>query len=238
MRKNFFLKMLLLALVAAWLLSFKIKGSSHLTLNFAVWGGTLLVLLLATKQKDRKYWRKTVSVTVPKLRKTSTADGWVKMATMGGMLSALTFGLQISYVFFPGPGYFISAFSTLPVAIAASLNPANGVFTLLVAAALVLFVQPVSTLILLFNTGLLGLIIGCGIYYGFAKRILVLFGALGLFTGIVTLTFIAGIEFSGMIAQQGLILANSFIFLFCLVYSSAWVFLIDMTCNRILKSIM
>lgn len=141
---------------------------------------------------------------------------------IGGILTTITVLFQSAPVFLPTIGMALSPLSTLPVAIAAASNIALG-FTVFFSPALILvMVSLQETLILLFTTGLLGIVIGTLLY---RKGIIIsiLFSSLALSLGMILLTYIAGISgFVDLTSSLSTPLIFLIFFSFSLVYASIW----------------
>ncbi len=134
---------------------------------------------------------------------------------IGGILTTITVLFQSAPVFLPTIGMALSPLSTLPVAIAAASNIALG-FTVFFSSALILVLVSVQeTIILLFTTGLLGIVIGTFLY---RKGIIIsiLFSSIALSLGMILLTYIVGIS------SLSTPLIFLIFFTFSLVYASIW----------------
>lgn len=144
------------------------------------------------------------------------------LVSKGGILTALAVLLQSSPVFLPGAGLMLSPFSTLPVALAASMSTYAGILTLLSSAALLLFISPQEAIIFLSATGPLGLALGACYKKGIIKTI----AAAGatLFIGINILIHGAGIAAFGGFTQGSSLITSTLIYLvFSFFYSAFWV---------------
>lgn len=115
-----------------------------------------------------------------------------KLISIGGIFVGLTVIFQAAPVFIPVIGMALSPLSTLPIALAGIINICLGVSVYIASAILLIFISIEEALILIFTTGILGLIIGILIY---RKRMLisVLCSGFVLSTGISIMTFIIGI---------------------------------------------
>ncbi len=140
----------------------------------------------------------------------------------GGILATATVIFQSAPVFFPTAGLLFSPLSTLPVAIAAAYDISLG-FAVFFASALILaIVSTQEAIILLFATGLLGVVIGTVLNRKGIFISIILSGA-ALFAGMAALTYIIGVpafvDLAGLMPAQLILL----IFLiFSLAYTSAW----------------
>ncbi len=149
---------------------------------------------------------------------------------IGGILTALAVLFQSAPIFLPAIGLFLSPLSTLPIAIAAASNIPLG-FTVFFSSVLILaIISMQELLILLFTTGLLGIVIGTLL---FRKGILIsiLFSSITLFLGMTFLTYIVSIPaFVDLASSLSTSLTFLIFFLFSLIYASI--------CNICLKKFM
>lgn len=146
----------------------------------------------------------------------------IRFVCVGGMLTALTVIFQAAPVFLPVIGMVLSPFSTLPIAIAAASNILLGFSVLFSAGIILSMISVQETLILLFTTGLLGIVMGALIY---RKGLFfsILFSSLSLSLGMVFLTYIIGIPaFVDLARSLSMPLTLFIFFLFSLVYVSIW----------------
>ncbi len=129
---------------------------------------------------------------------------------------------QSAPVFLPAIGLALSPLSTLPIAIAAASNISLG-FTVFFSSALILAIVSVQeTIILLFTTGLLGIVIGTFLY---RKGIIIsiLFSSITLSLGMIFLTYIVRISaFVDLASSLSTPLTFLIFFSFSLVYASIW----------------
>ncbi|WP_461613052.1 hypothetical protein [Clostridium sp. Marseille-QA1073] len=141
---------------------------------------------------------------------------------IGGILTAVAVLFQSAPVFLPVIGLTLSPLSTLPIAIAAVSNISLG-FTVFFSSALILaIVSAQETIILLFTTGLLGIVIGTLLY---RKGIIIsiLFSSITLSLGMIFLTYIVGIPaFVDLTSSLSTPLTFLIFFSFSLVYASIW----------------
>jgi hypothetical protein len=141
---------------------------------------------------------------------------------IGGILTTVAVLFQSAPVFLPAIGLSLSPLSTLPIAIAAVSNISLG-FTAFFSSALILAIVSVQeSIILLFTTGLLGVVIGTLLY---RKGIIIsiLFSSITLSFGIIFLTYIVGIPaFADLASSLSTPLTLLIFFSFSLVYTSVW----------------
>lgn len=146
----------------------------------------------------------------------------IRFVCIGGMLTALAILFQAAPVFLPAIGLVLSPLSTLPIAIAATLNILLG-FSVLFSSAIILTIISVQeALILLFTTGLLGIVIGAFLN---KKGLIIstLYSSLILSLGMTVLTYIVGIPaFVDLSRSLSTPLLLFIFFLFSLIYASIW----------------
>lgn len=146
----------------------------------------------------------------------------IRFVSVGGMLTALAVLFQAAPVFLPAIGLVLSPLSTLPIAIAAASNFLLGLSVLFSSAILLTIVSVQEALILLFTTGLLGIVIGTFLN---KKGIIIstLISALALSLGMIVLTYIIGVPaFVELASSLSTPLILFIYFLFSLVYTSIW----------------
>jgi hypothetical protein len=154
---------------------------------------------------------------------------------IGGILTAIAVLFQSAPVFLPMIGMALSPLSTLPVAIAAVSSISLGLAVFFSSALILIIVSLQETIILLFTTGLLGIVIGTLLY---RKGIIIsiLFSSLALSFGMIFLTYIAGISGFVDLASSLSIPLTFLIFLsFSLVYASIWNFYFRKFMNYLIK---
>ena len=146
----------------------------------------------------------------------------VRFVCIGGILTTAAVLFQSAPVFLPMIGMALSPLSTLPIAIAAVSSISLG-FTVFFASALILAIISVQeTVILIFTTGLLGIVIGTLLY---RKRMVlsVFSSSIALSLGIAFLTYIIGIpSFVDIASQLSIPLAFLIFFSFSLAYATIW----------------
>ncbi|MCQ1530525.1 hypothetical protein [Lutispora saccharofermentans] len=154
---------------------------------------------------------------------------------IGGILTTIAVLFQSAPVFLPTIGLALSPLSTLPIAIAAVSNISLG-FTVFFSSALILvIVSAQETIILLFTTGLLGIVIGTLLY---RKGIIIsiLFSSITLSLGMVFLTYIVGISaFVDLTNSLSTPLTFLIFFSFSLVYASIWNICFKIFMNYLIK---
>lgn len=154
---------------------------------------------------------------------------------IGGILTTIAVLFQSAPVFLPAIGLALSPLSTLPIAIAAVSNISLG-FTVFFSSALILvIVSAQEAIILLFTTGLLGIVMGTLLY---RKGIIIsiLFSSIALSLGMISLTYIVGISaFVDLASKLSTPLTFLIFFLFSLVYASIWNICLRKFMNYLIK---
>ena len=161
----------------------------------------------------------------------------VRFVCIGGILTTAAVLFQSAPVFLPMIGMALSPLSTLPIAIAAVSSIPLG-FTVFFASAFILAVVSVQeTVILIFTTGLFGIVIGTLLYRkGMVLSIFISSMALSL--GIGFLTYIIGIpSFVEIAGQFSIPLAFLIFFSFSLAYAIIWHIGLKKLTNYLMKFI-
>lgn len=139
---------------------------------------------------------------------------------VGGILTTLAVIFQSAPVFLPAIGLFLSPLSTIPIAIAAFSNIFLGIAVFLSSVLILTMISIQESIILLFTTGVLGVVIGSLL---FRRGIIssILFSSVALSLGITFLTYIVGIPgFVDLANSFSTTVAFLIFFLFSLIYSS------------------
>ncbi len=153
----------------------------------------------------------------------------------GGILTTMTVLFQSAPVFLPAIGLALSPLSTLPIAIAAVSNISLGLTVFFSSALILVIVSTQEALILLFTTGLLGIVIGTLLY---RKGIIIsiLLSSIALSLGMIFLTYIVGISaFVDFTSQLSIPLTFLIFFSFSLVYASIWNICLRKFINYLIK---
>lgn len=141
---------------------------------------------------------------------------------IGGILTAVAVMCQSAPVFLPAIGLVLSPLSTLPIAIAAVFNISLGLTVFFSSALILAIVSIQETIILLFTTGILGIVIGT-LLYRKGLKVSILFSSIILSLGMIFLTYIAGISaFVDLTSSLSAPLTFLIFFSFSLVYASIW----------------
>ena len=138
---------------------------------------------------------------------------------VGGILTTLAVLFQSAPIFLPAIGLFLSPLSTIPIAIAAFFNITLGL-AVFFSVLILTMISIQESIILLFTTGLLGIVIGTLL---FRKGIIIsiLSSSIALSLGITFLTYIVGIpSFVDLASSFSTALTFSIFFLFSLIYAS------------------
>lgn len=154
------------------------------------------------------------------------------------LLASLTALMQVSAGLFPGPGHVVSAFGTLPVAVAAFLSPRGGVACFIISAWLTLIVLPAELPTLALGTAPLGLIIGLGLHYSLAAPVVIITGAVHLTMAMLFMTLVLGIPVFGSYLDSSAIFTLTAVYGgFSLLYSTAWLGFIKKVVFRLTRYI-
>lgn len=141
---------------------------------------------------------------------------------VGGVLTTMAVLFQSAPVFLPMIGLSLSPLSTLPIAIASVFSISLGLAVFFSSAVILAVISAQETLILVFTTGLLGIVIGTLLY---RKGIIIsiLFSSIALSLGIISLTYIAGISsFVDLTSSLSTPLALLVFISFSLIYAIIW----------------
>lgn len=145
------------------------------------------------------------------------------LTCIGGILTSITVLLQAAPVYLPVVGLALSPFSTLPIAIAAIINPVLGLMVLISSFLILTFINLQEALILLFATGLLGIVLGVLLYRKRAS-IAFLFSTIALTKGMLILTYCVAVPgFVDFTASIGFPLVLMIFHLFSIVYTLVWI---------------
>ena len=158
-----------------------------------------------------------------------------RFISLGGLLISLTVLFQSAPVLLPTIGLALSPLSTLPIALASAFNISLGITVLFSSALILITVSPQEAIILLFTTGLLGILMGTLIY---RKGIIVsiLSCTIMLSIGMAILTYIVGIPaFGDLTGALSLPFTLLIFFIFSLVYVSIWNMFFRKFGNRLIK---
>ena len=148
----------------------------------------------------------------------------VLFVCIGGLLTALGVLFQSAPILLPMVGLVLSPFSTLPIALAAMANVYLGCSVFFSCAFILTFISVQEAMILLFTTGLLGLVMGA-LLYRKGVLISILLSSLALSLGMMFLTYVVGVSgFVEMTSSLSTLLAYIIFYLFSIVYASLWNF--------------
>jgi hypothetical protein len=159
----------------------------------------------------------------------------ISFISLGGILSAITVILQSAPILLPAIGLAISPFSTLPVALATIINIYLGVGVLFSSGLILIAVSLQEAVILIFATGLLGLVLGVLLY---RKGLFLTIGVslISLMTGLLILTFIVVIPgFVEFTSSLSIFTTLIIYFILSLFYVSIWVVCLRRFINYLIK---
>lgn len=144
----------------------------------------------------------------------------VWLICIGGLLTTITVIFQAAPVFLPTIGLALSPFSTLPIAVASVFNISLGFAVLFLSSIILTTISIQEAMILLFTTGILGIMIGT-LLYRKGIFISIFFSSITLSIGMMCLTYIiqmsAFIEFT---SSWSISLSFLIFFIFSLIYAS------------------
>ena len=147
----------------------------------------------------------------------------VRELTRYSLLASLTGLLQVSAALFPGPGNMLSFFSTLPIAMAAFMNPWGGIACAIISGWLTLTIRPIGLPAFALVTAPLGLVIGIGLHYSLKTPVILIMGTAILTLGQLCITYVLGFPAFGYSLENGTIFkVLPFYALFALVYNYSW----------------
>lgn len=148
---------------------------------------------------------------------------WIHLISVGGLLVSITVLFQAAPVFLPFIGIGLSPLSTLPIAIAATINLLLGIMVFITSVLLLLFISTQEAMILLFTTGLLGSVLGALIYRK-GRLVTILTSTIVLFIGMLLLTYVTVIPaFHDFTATISLAVVLIFYSVFASIYVTVWV---------------
>ena len=145
----------------------------------------------------------------------------VRFISIGGILTTIAVIFQSAPIFLPALGMALSPFSTLPIALAAYFNISLGITVLFSSVFILIFVSIEEALILLFTTGLLGIVLG----FVYKKNFIVsiISTTITLTIGMILLTFIVGISAFGDFTRSLSIPITILVFIiFSFIYAIIW----------------
>ncbi|RUL54062.1 hypothetical protein [Lysinibacillus antri] len=146
----------------------------------------------------------------------------MRFISIGGILTTITVIFQAAPIFLPAIGLLFSPLSTLPIAIAAFYNISLGLTVFFSSAFILVLVNVQEAIILLFTTGLLGIVLGIFLYRK-GLFISILYSSIALSLGMISLTYIIGISaFGDFISFESIPLTLFLYTLFSLIYVSTW----------------
>jgi hypothetical protein len=145
-----------------------------------------------------------------------------RLISMGGVLSTLAVLFQSAPIFLPAFGMALSPLSTLPIAVAAIINVYLGLAVLLSTGFILTLISAQESMILIFTTGFLGLVIGTFLYRR-GLIISIIISTIALSFGILALIYIVSIpNFIELVYILSIPLFLLILILFSFVYASIW----------------
>ncbi|SOC15437.1 hypothetical protein SAMN05880501_10890 [Ureibacillus xyleni] len=159
----------------------------------------------------------------------------MRFISIGGVLTTLTVSMQSAPVFLPAIGLLLSPLSTLPIAIAALSNISLGLAVFFASALILVLVNVQEAVILLFTTGLLGIVLGTFLYRK-GLFVSIFYSSIILSIGMILLTYIVGISaFGDFISVDSIPLTLVSYTLFSLVYVSIWTICLRKFINYLIR---
>lgn len=159
----------------------------------------------------------------------------IQQISVGGLFTAITVILQSAPIYLPTFGLLLSPFSTLPVALAAVMNIYLGIAVLLSSSLILIAVSINEAIILLFTTGLLGLILG-GLIYRKGMITSILASVVSLVIGMMILTYLVGIPgFVSFTSSLSIATIIIIYFIFSILYICIWALCLIRFADRLIK---
>ena len=146
----------------------------------------------------------------------------IRFISIGGILTAITVIFQSAPIFLPAIGLLFSPLSTLPIAIASLYNIPLAITVYFSSTLILVLVNVQEAIILLFTTGLLGIVLGTFLYRK-GLFVSILFSSIILSIGMISLTYIIGIAaFGDLTSLESIPLTILIYTSFSLIYASIW----------------
>ena len=159
----------------------------------------------------------------------------IRFISIGGILTAITVLFQSAPIFLPAIGLLFSPLSTLPIAIASLYNISLAITVYFSSALILVLVNMQEAIILLFTTGLLGIVLGTFLYRK-GLFVSILFSSIILSIGMISLTYIVGISaFGDLISLESIPLIILFYTSFSLIYASIWTICLRKFINYLIR---
>lgn len=160
----------------------------------------------------------------------------VRLICIGGVFVGLAVVFQAGPVLLPVIGMAISPLTTLPIALAGVLNIYLGISVYIASALLLAFISIEESLILIFTTGILGLVMGALIYRK-GKLASILCSGVALSIGISILTFVIGVfQIESLEGTVPVGIVGLAVLLFSLVYAWVWNVIVGRFVGRLVKT--
>ena len=146
----------------------------------------------------------------------------IKSIVICSLLSSIAVVLQTAPIYLPGLGIFLSPLSTLPIAIAAIISIPLGIYVYIASILLLLILNLQESIIFLFTTGLIGLLIGL-IIFRKGLFISICASSISLILGMIVLTYIISIPGFSLLFQETKFYIVIIIYVFfSIIYNSIW----------------
>lgn len=144
---------------------------------------------------------------------------------LGALLTAAAFMLQVSCVFFPVLGSFLSAACTMFIAVAAALLRRDAIIVYLSVGLLMIAINPRYAAEFLMTTGFVGLTLG--MFMEKSRIFALCLSGVGMFAGLCFLTYLLGSAALGGLFTDLPISASLPVFaIFSAAYSGLWYYLL------------
>lgn len=157
-----------------------------------------------------------------------------KTMVFSALMSVCAALLQSAGGFLPGPGFLISPWASLPVALSAILSIRYGILTYFTTMMLLIFIQPSEIIIFPFTTGLLGLCLGICIQF-IKNRIKIIISCTTLLLlGILMLLYLFKFPVLGPMGLTNSYIIVGFI-VFCFCYCWLWLEILLIALKQVLK---
>lgn len=141
---------------------------------------------------------------------------------MGAMLASLAVVIQSSPLYIPILGVSLSAFSTLPVALAGNLNIITGILVYIISGILVSLWSVSQALIFFCTSGILGLSMGVCMKKRLPLLAVIIFPAILLSLGISIVGCVLKIPILPWLVGEKRVFLVPVVLLCTLLYSSIW----------------
>lgn len=159
-----------------------------------------------------------------------------KTMAFSALMSVCAALLQSAGGFFPGPGFLISPWASLPVILSTILSIRYGILTYFTTSVMLMFIQPSEIIIFPFTTGLLGLCLGITIHFFNTRITIITSGMAALLLGVLMLLYLFKFPVLGPMGLNNSYIVIGFI-LFCFCYCWLWLEILLAAMKQILKTL-